>query len=498
MTDLSPKRRLATAPMARLIATAVVTSALLAGCVMVPKDQRLLHPRTGSEMGLGSTPDVVPSVPVAPDWWQAMGDPQLDRIMADALSNSPTLDEAAARLRVAQTMIAGAKAGLMPQVSGDVSATDERFSNRYIYPAPLGGSTSWISNAEVDLHWSLDLAGRQKELVVAARAFTHAAALNAAAARVTLSGSVAQAYVNLARADAQARLAREFVTSREASLKLVEARRAANLGTDIDVAAARTLLAEARQAVVRAQGAQVLMVHALAALAGRGPDYYATIGAPALHFDAALPVPRALPADVLGRRADLLAARTQVDLAIAGQQIAKADFYPNVDLRAFVGAQALGLGSLLTGAAMDGGVGPALHLPIFSGGAITARYTSAVAGADVAIAQYNGAVVRAVREAADALSALDTNRADAAQQADVVAGLQKTVALDKVRLDSGLSTRFDVLNAGERLLSARQAGLDLAADGALRRIQLLVALGGGFSPIADQKAGDKPAASTQR
>jgi len=240
---------------------------------------------------------------------------------------------------------------------------------------------------------------------------------------------------------------------------------------------------------VRAQGARDLMVHALAALAGRGADYYASIQPATLHFDQALPVPHALPADLLARRADLAAALVQVEISMAGERISRADFYPNVNLRAFIGTQALGIGSAFTGSALTAGVGPAIHLPIFSGGAITARYKASVAGSDVAIAQYNGAVTRAVKEAADALSSVETNSADAAAQGDVVANLEKTVALDRVRLQSGLSARFDVLNAGERLLVARQEQLNLAADGALRRMQLLVALGGGFAPIAKDSKG---------
>jgi NodT family efflux transporter outer membrane factor (OMF) lipoprotein len=475
-----PRKRIAARCIGKApLTAAILMGALLSGCASIPKDQRQLHPRAAAELGL-SAPS---AAAMAPDWWHALGDPQLDRITADALAGNPSLDEATARLRIAQALIGNFKAGLLPQASAGVSATDQRFSDKYIYPAPLGGSWSWVSNAQVDLSWSLDLAGRQHAILRAVKAFAGADELQTAATRVSLSGAVAQAYVNLARAEAQAKLAQDFVASREASLKLVENRRAAHLATAQDSAAAQTLLAEARQALVRAEGARALMVHALAALAGRGPDYYTTIAPTHLRFDAALPVPDALPADLLGRRADLLALRQQVEVATAGQSIAKADFYPDVNLQAFVGAQALGIGSLFTGKALTGGFGPALHLPIFSGGAISARYKASIAGADLAIAQYNGAVVKAVKEAADALSQVETNRADAAQQVEVVAGLQKTVELDQVRLSSGLGTRFDLLNSGERLLAARQAQVDLAADGALARVQLLVALGGGFTPI---------------
>lgn len=472
---------------------------LLAGCASIPHDKPQLTLRSGTELGLKSAPEA-PPLAIAPDWWHALGDPQLDRIMADALAGNPSLDEAQARLRLATSLIANARSGLLPQVSADVSAIDQRLSNRYIYPAPLGGSWTWISDAQANLDWSLDLAGRQKAMVQAAKTYAHANALQLAAARVTLSGNVAQAYVNFARAEAQARIAREFVASRQNSLRIFTARRDAGLGNAFDIASARTLLSEAEQALTRAEGARAIALHALSALVGRGPDYGATLSAPTLALSTALPVPEQLPADLLARRADLLAAREQVNLAYAGEKIAKAQFYPNVNLRAFVGAQALGIGSLFTGSALTGGFGPALHLPIFSGGALRAEYKQAVGTADVAIAQYNSAVVNALRDAADALSGVETNRQDARQQAEILAGLEQTVSLDRVRLQSGLSTNLDVLSAGERLLSARQAQVDLAADGAIKRLQLLIALGGGFTPLPDDRAENTsaPAAMAER
>lgn len=494
MTKFPTKLR-ATQKLATALTLSMLAGPMLTGCASLPHDKPQLTPRDAAQLGLNSA---TPVAPIAADWWLALGDAQLDRIMADALAGNPSLDEASARLRMASGLIASARAGQLPQVSADIATTDQRLSNRYIYPAPLGGSWKWFSNAQANLDWSLDLAGRQKELVLAAKVFTHANELQLAAARVALSGSVAQAYVNFARAEAQARIAREFVTSRASSLRLVTARRDAGLGNDFDIASARTLQSEAEQALTRAEGARVVALHALSALAGRGPDYGATLSMPTLALDKALPVPDTLPADLLARRADLLAAREQVKLAMAGEKIAKTEFYPNVNLRAFVGAQALGIGSLFTGSALTGGFGPAIHLPIFSGGAIRAQYRQAVAGADVAIAQYNKAVVSAVRDAADALSGVETNLQDARQQGEILTGLEKTVSLDRVRLQSGLSTNLDVLSAGERLLSARQGQVDLAADGAIKRIQLLVALGGGFTPLPDPAPGATSVAVARR
>ncbi|HWU02390.1 MAG TPA: TolC family protein, partial [Novosphingobium sp.] len=185
-------------------------------------------------------------------------------------------------------------------------------------------------------------------------------------------------------------------------------------------------------------------------------------------------------------------AQALIEAGHAGLTAVRADFYPNVDIRAFAGSSALGIGSLFTGKALVAGAGPAIHLPIFEGGALKAKYRAMVAENDMLIAQYNEAVVKAVKEAADALSSVETNRADAEQQNAMLAALEKTVALDHIRVKSGLGTRFDVLNADERLLSARQTQVNIAADGAVRRIQLLVALGGGFTPLP---AAAKPLAS---
>jgi len=342
-----------------------------------------------------------------------------------------------------------------------------------------------IGEIRSDLAWTLDFGGRQKALIDRARSSADAAALDVAAGRLTLAASIAQTYIGIARADAQIAIARDFVASREQSLRLVRARIANRLASDFEARAAETLLAQARQAEVRARGDRALTVHALAALVGRGADFYAAVTPPTLRLDTALPMPEALPSDLLGRRPDILAARARIDAARAGRRIAAAAFMPNVDLRAFVGLSAIGLGSLFSGSALTYGAGPAVHLPLFEGGRLRADYAAATAQADVAIADYNETVLRAVREAADGLAAIDTARADAAEQRSIVAGLQDVLRLDHIRVASGLASQLDILASGDRLLAARQAAIDIDAEGARRRVQLLVALGGGFSAPAE-------------
>jgi outer membrane protein TolC len=189
-----------------------------------------------------------------------------------------------------------------------------------------------------------------------------------------------------------------------------------------------------------------------------------------------------VPADLLGRRADIAAARVRVEAAQAGRQVARRAFLPNIDLGALVGLQAVGLGNFLSLDAGAVGVGPALSLPLFDNGRNRAALAGAVAGVDAAVADYNGRVVTAAREAADALAQVANLRARAAEQDSVLAGLRRTARLNQVRVDAGLDSKLGLVDTDVRLLEAEQAQADLSTAAAQARVQLVLALGGGFAP----------------
>jgi len=450
---------------------------LLAGCAAIPHLEPEASPVTARTMGLTGAE----APPIAADWWTALGDPQLDTVMSDALAGSPTLAAAMARIRRADAALAEQQSGLAPQIGADASGQVERLSGKSTVPPPYGGTVRFLGSAQANLSWSLDLAGRQKSLIAAASHLHDAAALDAAAARETLVGSVAQAYFELARAEAREAVANAFVRTRTQSLDLARVRRRAGLGTEFDIETASTLLEQAEQQRIRAAASRTRAVHALAALAGRGPDYYPRLASPARASTKGLELPAAIPADLLANRADIRAAQAKIEASGAMRGAARADFFPNVDLKAFVGLAAIGIGSLLSADAATGGVGPAIHLPIFDAGRLRARYGGATADIDLAITAYNQAVVDAVRECADGLLAISVNRADRDKQQRIVAGLERTMNLDRVRFNSGLGSRLDVLSAEERLLAAREQAADLEADENIAKVRLITALGGGFA-----------------
>lgn len=457
-------------------AAALLPAALLAGCA-IPAAKPMVAPVSDTALGLSAEAAPV----IAADWWHGFDDPQLDRLVADAVSGSPSLDAALARIAQAQAVLATRDADNGPDVTLDAQAQYARLSGRYTIPPPFAGSTRFVGSTAANLTWNLDLFGRQKAAIAGARASVAAAALDLAAARLSLSGAMVQTYIDLERAEAQAAIATRTIGTRETSLRLLNVRVRNQLNSKLDVQAASTLVAQARQALLRAQAAQVLARNALAALAGRGADYAATIGTTRLQLDTALPLPRVLPADLLARRADIAAAQARITAAAAGRQVARKAFYPNINLAALAGFQAVGLGNLLSLDAGTVGAGPAVHLPIFDNGRLKADLAGATAALDLATAAYNDRVVGAVREAADAMARVAALAADRARQREVVRGFAETGRLNAVRVASGLDSRLDLVDNDVRTLEAEQAAANLAADAAQQRVALVLALGGGFT-----------------
>jgi NodT family efflux transporter outer membrane factor (OMF) lipoprotein len=221
-------------------------------------------------------------------------------------------------------------------------------------------------------------------------------------------------------------------------------------------------------------------VHAIAALTGQGAAGYAAITRPMPALDTALPLPASLPADLLARRPDILAAHARVDAAAKGREAAHAAFYPDINIAAMVGFQAIGLSNLLGGDAFTMGVGPAIHLPIFDAGKIRADYAGATAALDIAVADYNGAVLDAVKQTADAMTQVRSLEARRAEQQNALDSATRSFNMAQERYTLGLSNQLPLLVAESTLLQARQTMAGLVADAATQRITLLLAAGGTF------------------
>lgn len=473
--------------LAPLALTAALCAVLLSGCVSTPKTAQNLTAVDAHALGLGSQ-----NLQTVPDnWWERFGDPQLNEIIALALAHSPSLDEALARVRQVQAQELATSAGNKPVLTFDGQESRELESLNSFYPprslgiGPGGGGTYWVGQLGLNLNWNLDFWGRQSSLIKAAGAQAQAAELDRAGARLALSGAIAQAYVDLYRAYALADVANAAELQRKNLQHLAKQRYSAGLDTQIEVSNADALVPQARMSRLQAENTRDIAVHRLAALAGQGADYYSKIQRPHLTLNAVLPLPDALPMDLLAHRPDILAAQARITAATASRAAAKAAFYPDISLHAFAGYQSVGLDKLIEPNSQVYGAGPALHLPIFDGYRLKAGYRGASAELDGAIARYNDTVLSAVRDVSDELSRIDSLTRQQSEAQLSLNAAENAYRLAQNSYKAGLISQVIVLNAESQVLTTRRDMVSIAANLVISRVTLLLNLGGSFQPPAN-------------
>lgn len=419
--------------------------------------------------------------PVA-SWWQALADPQLDALISEGLKDSPTLEVAAARTRAALAEAGIGDAERLPQLSGLGDVTRAHFSGNGFIPPPYAGTTQDLDTLQASLSWHVDLWGGGRAQFNSALDLAKASAIDADAARLTLSSSIASTYIELQHDYLLLDVAQATLAQREQVTSLTRDRNAAGLDSRLELKQTEETLPATREAVIQLQENIEHTRHALAALLGAGPDRGLSIerpGASAL-VDPALP--SQLPAELLGRRPDLEAQRLRVGAAAEAIKVRKAAFYPNVDLIAFAGFQRLGPGALLNSGERQIGAGPALTLPLFDAGERRARLSGADAAYDAAVAQYNQSLADALRDVADQISATHSVSAQRSEQQLALASAQEAYDLAVLRYREGVGNYLQVLVTEEPLLAQRQLAADLQARSLHVAVDLARALGGGALP----------------
>jgi NodT family efflux transporter outer membrane factor (OMF) lipoprotein len=428
---------------------------------------------------LAGTP-VSPAAWPTTDWWKAYGDAQLDALMDEALSTSPTLAVAAARTRKALAVADIDRAALSPRVDASGSSTREHFSANGLVPPPFGGTTQTVNQLELTLNWELDFWGKNRSAYEAALGAARAAEVDQYAARLALSTNIAQAYVQLERAYLQLDVAQETLKEREQIYALTRDRNNAGIDSRLEVKQAESALPATREQIAQLDERIALTRNEIAALMGAGPDRGLAIARPTATALNTVAIPSTVPADLLGRRPDLTAQRWRVEAASKDIASAKAEFYPNVNLAAFIGLQSIGGGGFLTAASRMLGAGPAVTLPIFDAGRLRGNLATRDADYDIAVEQYNQTLADAMREVVDQLASLRSLDEQKRQQADALQTAREAYDLALLRYREGLGTYLQVLSAEQPLLAQESLDADLRARQLELSINLVRALGGGF------------------
>lgn len=456
----------------------LAASAFLSACSS-PATQAPTLPWSGEQLGLNAAA----STDVSVDWWTTWGDARLQALIRQALKEHPNMQQAQARVRRMQALVGVADAASLPQVALGADFNRQRYSANGLFPKPIAGNTWSNDTLQVSMGWAPDLWGEQAAALAAAVGQSRAAEAEAAMAGQLLASQILRGSIGLARLLAQSEISAQLIELRQSAQSLVRQRQEAGLDTRIDRAQSDTSLAELQVRHHALQEQIALARHQLAVLCGLPPQALQDL-APRLDSFALAPMPAQLGADLLGRRPDVVAARWRAEAAQQHIHVARTQFYPSVSLGAFAGYNALGTEHLFEAGSRQYGILPALRLPLFEGGRLKSQLSGREAERDAAVAQYNQAVLDAVREAADAIRSSEGAAQQAADQARALAGAQEAHALAQQREQAGLGNRLMVLGTQSALLGQQSAATDLQARQLDVRVQLVRALGGGWSADA--------------
>lgn len=436
-------------------------------------------------------------------WADQLGDPQLAQLIAEGLADSPTIAETKARIEKAAAYVQTERAAELPVISGKYSWTRELYSANGLFPKPLGGTWYSENNALINASWDLDLWGQHREATKTALSQQKIAEADAQQVRLTLATSIAQTYTELAREYALLDVAQRETESRREVGRITVGRVAAGLDTQVERRTSDGNIASSQASVTQLEGQITTTRYQLGALLGKGPDRGLSIAKPTFNPTADIAMPDNVPANLLSRRPDLVAARWTIDASQHDIKSAKAEFLPDVNLAGFAGLDAFGWSKFLQFGSREFQVGPAINIPIFAGGALRANLKGKYADFDLAIAEYNQTVVNALNDVATQIASIHTTEKQLVDAEAAYDAQRHAYDLAVIRYRAGLSPQLQVLNADENLLAQEQGVVALKMNRRSQQIALIKALGGGFDaeatgltpPLAGAAKGSDDAAS---
>ena len=468
-------------------------SLLLAGCITVGPDYQ--RPALDLPTTLARPVAVTSSADNTDwrNWWKSFGDPVLNQLLDEAAAHSQDLLLAAGRIEEARATVSITDAERYPTVDAALSETRSRLSQKSGQLPPGVNPVSQVTQLGLSAAWEIDFWGKFRRADEAARARLLAQETNRGTVLSTLYASVAQNYFALRAYDAQGVLADAALKTRQDNLRLQQKRlNAGSIGAldmhqaESEVAAAEIIQAQARQSVSNTEAA-------LAVLLGRSPAAISAPviarGAPIDALYAHVKVPADLPADLVNRRPDILAAEQTLRAANADIGQARAAYFPTIKLTSGFGTASNAFRDLVSPASMLWNLGANLVQPVFRAGAIGALVSGAQARETQARAQYISSVQNAFKDVHDALTNLAASEQIYSASTRRATALTDSVRLATLRYDNGYSSYLDVLTAQRDLLQIQSNRIDAERSQLSALVGLYKALGGGW---------DKPQATMAR
>jgi len=472
--------------MKRLVVILVVVVPLFSNCMVGPEYSKPSAPMTPAYKE--SVPDTDPAVDswkVAQpgdqmhrgNWWEIFGDPQLNALEEQVTVDNQDLKAAEAHFREARAIVSFNRSFQFPTISTAPSIASIRDSLHKPYAVSTMTTGDFI--LPFDLSYELDLWGRVRRTVAAARKEAQATDADLEGVSLSLHSELALDYFELRSADAQKKLLDDTVKADTESLELTTNRFQGGVAPKSDVAQAQTQLN-----TVSVQATDILVQraqfeHAIAVLVGKPPAAFSLPPAP---LDLTPPtVPAGLPSELLERRPDIAAAERRVAEANEQIGIARAAFFPTVTLNASAGFEGTSITNWLTWPSRFWSVGPSVLQTLFDAGRRRATSDAALANYDTAVAQYRQTTLTAFQQVEDNLVALHILAQEGEQQQQAVASAQESLQLFTNRYKGGVDNYLQVVTAQTIALTNDRNNVDILRRRLEASLLLIKALGGGWN-----------------
>lgn len=455
--------------------------ALGAGCLSVGPDYRA--PETAAPEAwrtpAGESPETLT------EWWKVFDDPALEALVGEVRAQNKDLAAAVARMDAYAAAVGMARADLFPAVGAQGAAGWDRQSERVHVPEAYEATDNpgWLYQAGFSASWELDLWGRVRRSVEAARGQLDASLEDVRHLQVMLQAQVAAEYVALRMNQRRRTYAQENIELQAETLQVVRGRFDAGLTGELDVRQAEMNLAATTAQVPALESQIEKSLNALCVLTGKLPGALEALREPG-PVPAATALPGLLPVELLRRRPDIRSAERALAAQTAKIGVAKADYFPALALNGTFALAATDGGELFTSAAQDFTVGPSLTWAIFNAGKIRNHVRAEEASTRAALAAYEQTVLAAYQECETALAAYVNEAKRLAALRDAAKAAEQSVELVNELYRSGLANFQNVLDMQRQLSSYQDAQAQSLGQSAANLVAVYKAFGGGWDAAA--------------
>ena len=413
-----------------------------------------------------------------PKWWEIYGDTRLNGLEEQVDVANQSLKQAEARFRQARSLIRFNQASLLPTISTQPTIINQHLS---AVDSPLvgGGQTGGNFTLPFDLSYEVDLWGKVRKQVEAAREEFQATAADLQTVRLSLHAELAYDYFELRSLDSQKKVLDDTVVAYQKAADLTGNRYEGGLAPKSEVAQARTQLESARAQDIDTGVMRAQYEHAISVLTGQPPESFSLAAVP---LEMKPPViPTGVPSELLQRRPDIAAAERRVAEANSQIGIARTAFYPSLTISASGGFQGGSLVNWLIWPSRFWAIGGALGQTLFDNGRRKATSQAAEAGYDTTVAAYRQTALTAFQEVEDNLAALRVLSDEAKTQREAVENAEESLALSNNRYKGGLVTYLEVITAQSIALANERTEVDILRRRMDASVLLIKALGGGWN-----------------